>query len=435
MQEFRGGLPTMIAKTDCYASYSSLNLSPAKIVLLYFFIGTVWIVFSDTFTSWLVNDVSLFRHIGIFKGMLFIFSTTCLLQLLIRNYTKQLEASLGSTHLAEQEVKKLAYYDRETGLPNHNLLMDRLNQVIAFNSRKRKNTAVIYISLTGFKAVVDAHGHSGGTEAVCAIAERLVSTVRQYDTVARIHRDEFVLALSGTVHDADVAMILHKLQTVFSLPLRMGEDDVFIPACFGVACFPEDGVTSDLLLQRAHIAMNQARKNGVNSQYYSDQLNQKAIDRRSIETGLLRALEYGEFFLCYQPKMDINGIELHGMEALVRWKRPGHGIVPPDKFIPVAEENGLIVQLGTWVLREACRQNRTWQDAGLQKLKVAVNLSASQLRDAAFVSLVTQILEETGLDPHYLELELTESVLMGDANDTISKLLSLKELGISISVH
>ncbi len=424
----------MIAKTDYYVSQPNLNLSPAKIVLLYFFIGTVWIVFSDTFTSWLVNDVSLFRHIGIVKGMLFIFATTCLLKILIRNYSEQLEASLGSTHLAEQEVRKLAYYDSETGLPNHNLLTDRLNQVIAFNSRKRKNTAVIYISLTGFKAVVDAHGHNGGTEAVCAIAERLVSTVRQYDTVARIHRDEFVLALSGTVQDADVAMILNKLQTIFSLPLRMGEDDLFIPACFGVACFPEDGETSDLLLQHAHIAMNQARKNGENSQYYSDQLNQKAVDRRSIETGLLRALEYGEFFLCYQPKMDINGIELHGMEALVRWQRPGHGIVPPDKFIAVAEENGLIVRLGTWVLREACRQNRAWQDAGLQKLRVAVNLSVRQLRDNAFVSLVTQILEETGLDPHYLELELTESVLMGDTGDTISKLLRLKELGISISI-
>jgi diguanylate cyclase (GGDEF)-like protein len=424
----------MIAKTDYYVSQSNLNLSPAKIVLLYFFIGTVWIVFSDTFTSWLVNDVSPFRHIGIFKGMLFIFATTGLLHLLIRNYSKQLQSTQESIHPTEQEINKLAYYDRDTGLPNHNLLMDRLNQVIAFNSRKRKSTAVIYISLTGFEAVVDAHGHSGGTEAVCAIAERLVSAVRQYDTVARIHGEEFVLVLGGTLLDGDVDMILNKLQTVFSLPLRLGGDELFVSACFGVACFPEDGVTSEILLQRAHIAMNHARKNGAISQFYSEQLNQKAVDRRSIGTGLLRALEYDEFFLCYQPKMDINGTEIHGMEALVRWQRPGHGIVPPDSFIPVAEENGLIVRLGTWVLQEACRQNRAWQDAGLQKLKVAVNLSASQLRDKDFVSLVIEILEETGLDPHYLELELTESALMGDASDTVYKLLRLKELGISISV-
>jgi diguanylate cyclase (GGDEF)-like protein len=424
----------MFAKTHHDVSQFDQNLSPAKIVLLYSFIGIVWIVFSDTLASWLVKDVSQFSHIGILKEILFIITTAGLLYLLIRNYAKQLHTSQETFHLAEQEVKKLAYYDRETGLPNHNLLLDRLNQVIAFNSRKRNNTAVIYISLTGFKAVVDARGHSGGSEAVCVIAKRLVSAVRQYDTVARIHRDEFVLVLGGTVQVGDVAMILNKLQAVFSAPLRLGVDETIIPACFGVACFPADGVTSELLLQRAHIAMNQARKNGVMFQYYSEQLNQKAVDRLSIETGLLRALDDGEFFLCYQPKMDINGTDIHGMEALVRWQRPGHDIIPPDIFIPVAEENGLIMRLGAWVLQEACRQNRAWQDAGLPKLKVAVNLSARQLRDNVFVPLVMQILEETGLDPHYLELELTESALMGDASDTVYKLLRLKELGISISV-
>ena len=363
-----------------------------------------------------------------------VISTAGLLYLLIRQYARQIGASQESSDLAEQEIRRLAYYDRETGLPNHNLLLDRLNQVIAFNNRKRKNTAVIYISLTGFKAVVDAHGHSGGSEAMCAIAERLVTTVRQYDTVARMHRDEFVLVLGGTVLEGDVAMILHKLQSIFADPFPLGIDVAIIPACFGVACFPTDGVTSELLLLRAHIAMNQARQNGATLQYYSEALNQKAVERLSIETALLRALEDGEFFLCYQPKMNINGADVVGMEALVRWQRPGHGIIPPDKFIPVAEENGLIVRLGTFVLREACRQNKAWQDAGLPKIRVAVNLAASQLRDNAFLATVMQILAETGLDPHYLELELTESSLMGDDSDTVCKLLRLKELGISISV-
>jgi diguanylate cyclase (GGDEF)-like protein len=410
------------------------NLSPGKIVLLYSFIGIAWIVCSDTVTAWLVNDVSQFSYIGMIKGVIFIIATAGLLYLLIRNYSQHLKANQATFLDAEQQIKKLAYYDRETGLPNHNLLLDRLNQVIAFNSRKRKSTAVIYISLTGFKAVVDARGHSGGCEAVCAITERLASVVRQYDTVARIHRDEFVLVLGGAVQEGDVAMILNKLHLVFSAPLRLGTDETIITACFGVACFPADGTTSELLLQHAHIAMNQARQSGANFQYYSKEFNQKAIDRLNIETGMLRALEDSEFFLCYQPKMDINGTDIHGMEALVRWHRPGHGIIPPDKFIPVAEENGQIVRLGTWVLKEACRQNRAWQDSGLPKLKVAVNLSARQLRDNAFVPLVMQILAETGLDPHYLELELTESALMGDGNDTVCKLLRLKELGISISV-
>ena len=409
-------------------------LSPARIVLLYSFVGIVWILFSDKAAVLFVKDLHQFEQIAILKGILFIIATAGLLHLQIRHYARQLRSSQKTFHQAEQEIKKLAYYDSETGLPNHNLLLDRLNQVIAFNSRKSKNTAVIYISLTGFKAVVDARGHSGGCEAVRGIAERLVSTLREYDTVARIHRDEFVLVLGGTVQEGDVAIILNKLQAVFSEPLRLETDETMIPACFGVACFPADGVTSELLLQHAHIAMNQARQNGVTFQYYCEALNQKAVERLSIETGLLRALDDGEFFLCYQPKMDINGKDIIGMEALVRWQRPGNGIIPPDKFIPVAEENGLIVRLGTWVLKEACRQNKAWQDAGLPKLRVSVNLSARQLRDNAFVPLVMQILAETGLDPHYLELELTESALMGDASDTVCKLLRLKELGISISV-
>jgi diguanylate cyclase (GGDEF)-like protein len=419
---------------DTNSSPIENKLSPARIVLLYATIGIGWILFSDTLTTWFVEDVTHFKYVAMLKGIFFIVATAGLLYLLIRVYARQLGAFQESSHLAEQEVKRLAYYDRETGLPNHNLLLDRLNQVIAYNNRKRKNTAVIYISLTGFKAIIDARGHSGGSEAMCAIAERLVATVRQYDTVARIHRDEFVLVLGGTVLEGDVAMILHKLQSVFAQPFLLGEDEAIIPACFGVACFPADGVTSEILLQHAHIAMNQARQNGVALQYYSESLNQKAVERLSIETGMLRALEDGEFFLCYQPKMDINGADIVGMEALVRWQRPGQGIIPPDRFIPVAEENGLIVRLGTFVLREACRQNKAWQDAGLPKLRVAVNLAASQLRDNAFVPVVMEILVETGLDPHYLELELTESSLMGDASDTVCKLLRLKELGISISV-
>ena len=408
--------------------------SPLRTVLLYSIAGIMWIVFSDSVTARLVTDHHQLERIAILKGCVFIMASAGLMYLLIRSYARTTRSSQETFHLAEQEIKKLAYYDRETGLPNHNLLLDRLNQVIAFNSRKQKNTAVIYISLTGFKAVVDVRGHNGGSQAVCAIAGRLASALREYDTVARIHRDEFVLVLGGTVMEGDVAMILHKLQAIFSEPLRVGSDETIIPACFGVACFPADGVTSELLLQNAHIAMNQARQNGVAFQYFSEALNQKAVERHSIESGLLHAIEAGEFFLCYQPKMAINGTDITGMEALVRWQRPGHGVVPPDRFIPVAEDNGLIIRLGTWVLREACRQNRAWQAAGLPQLTVAVNLSARQLRDNAFVPLVVQILAETGLDPHYLELELTESALMGDANDTVCKLLRLKELGISISV-
>lgn len=413
---------------------SEQKLSPIRIVLLYASVGIVWILCSDAAAVCFAEDILQLAHVAVFKGILFVIVTSGLLYLLIRSYAGQLERSHETFHRAEQEINNLAYYDRETGLPNHNLLLDRLNQVIAFNSRKQKNMAVIYISLTGFKALVDAHGHNGVCEAMRCIAGRLVTTLRQYDTVARIHRDEFVLVLGGTVLEGDVAIILGKLRTVFSAPLPLETGKTLVPACFGIACFPADGVTSELLLQNAHIAMNQARQNGLTLQYYSESLNRKAVERLSFESGMLRGMDDGEFFLCYQPKMAINGKDLVGMEALVRWQRPGQGVIPPDKFIPVAEANGLIIQLGAYVLKEACRQNKAWQDAGFKKLRVAVNLSTRQLRDNDFVPLVTQILAESGLEPRFLELELTESALIGDPSDTVIKLLQLKELGISISI-
>lgn len=407
-----------------------VRLSPTRAVLIYSLLGVGWALFSDAFAS----DLPQAHHTDVLKSLFFLSATATLLYLLTRHYVRQLQKSRATFQLAEQKINNLAYYDQETGLPNHNLLLDRLNQVIAFNSRKSKKTAVIYISLTGFKALVDARGHSGGREVACGIAERLTDALRQYDTIARIHRDEFVIVLGGTLLEGNVAGILNKLKSVFAKPMHLGSGEVIITACFGLACFPADGVTSELLLQRAHIAMNQARQNGSLFQYYSEELNQKALERHCIETGLLRAIDDGEFTLYYQPKMTIDGRFMVGMEALVRWQKPGQGIVPPDRFIPVAEENGQIVRLGSWVLREACRQNKAWQDAGLPKLKVAVNLAARQLHDNSFVPLVVETLAETGLEPCYLELELTESALMGDTADTICKLLHLKEMGISISV-
>ena len=402
-----------------------------RIALLYAFAGLVWILFADTAISWLAKDLYQIEQQAVLKWMFFVIVAAGVSYLLLRNYTGLLRSIPKPFLPDERDTNILAYYDRETGLPNHNLLLDRLNQIIAFNSRKRKQSAVIYIGLTGCKDVVDA---SGGGEVIRGIAERLVSKLRHYDTVSRIHRDEFVLVLGGTVLEGDVAVILNKLLAVFSEPLRIGTNETIVPACFGIACFPADGATSESLLHNAHVAMKQARQNNMTIQYYSEALQQKATERLIIETVLLRAMEERELFLCYQPKMDINGMDIIGMEALVRWQHPDHGVIPPEKFISVAEENGLIVRLGTYVLQEACRQNKAWQVAGFPKLRVSVNLSASQLRDSSFVPLVVKTLAETGLEPRFLELELTESALMSDSGDTACKLLRLKELGISISV-
>jgi diguanylate cyclase (GGDEF)-like protein/PAS domain S-box-containing protein len=336
---------------------------------------------------------------------------------------------------AEEEIQQLVYYDAETTLPNQNLLMDRLNQAIALASRENRTTALIYVGLSGFTNIVDALGHGGSGSVARIVAERLASVLRQSDTLARISRDEFAIVLGGSVVEADITMVLHKLQSMFSEPVKMDQGGLMIAAAIGVACYPPDGLMAEILLQHAHIAMNQARDHGSNCfKFFSTALNSKAQERHRIETHMLRGLEQGEFHLCYQPKLDINGKDITGMEALIRWDRPGIGMIPPDRFIPVAEENGMIMKLGEWVLRTACRQNRAWQEAGLPLLPISVNISARQLRDNGFVDLVTAVLHDTGLSPRHLDLELTESVIMSDPDITVSKLLKLKELGISISV-
>lgn len=345
---------------------------------------------------------------------------------IVRDRTAELEAM--------EEIEKIANYDPETGLPNHNLFMDRLEQVTAAGVRGRSRTIVIYISLTGFKAVVDVFGHSGGIEVLKAISEQIVAAVRRHDSVARIQHDEFAVMLSGMVSEGDVNLVLDRLQRIFAMPLPVQGGEWAIPACMGVACFPTDGLTAAILVQNAHIAMNQARQTGKTLQFYSESMNRKAFQRFAIETRMLRAIDDSEFFLCYQPKLAINGKDLTGMEALVRWKQPGEGIISPDSFIPVAEENGMIVKLGAWILREACRQNKSWQDAGLPPMAVSVNISARQLRENSFVEQLVQILDATGLAPCYLDLELTESVVMADSEEIVQKLSRLKQLGVSISV-
>jgi diguanylate cyclase (GGDEF)-like protein/PAS domain S-box-containing protein len=334
---------------------------------------------------------------------------------------------------AKKRIETLSYYDADTGLPNQSLLLDRLNQLISLNVRDKRPTAVIYLGVGGAKGVVDALGHSGSNEVVRDLARRLTGTLRQTDTLARLHRDELAIVLGGDLKESDIDIVISKIERVFARPIRIATGELTISASLGIACFPSDGLSGEVLLQHAHVAMNQAREQGDSFQYFSATMNVKALERLNLESSLLLSLEAGEFFLCYQPKYAQNGKELTGMEALVRWRRGGE-VIAPDKFIPLAEENGMIVRLGEWVLREACRQNRVWQSAGFAPLQVSVNVSARQLRDNDFADKVERVLRETGLAPALLELEITESAIMSISDDIVLKLLRLKQLGISISI-
>jgi len=334
---------------------------------------------------------------------------------------------------ARERIKTLSYYDADTGLPNHNLLIDRLNQHISLNTRDKRPTALIYIGMDGFTGIIDALGHSGSFEVVRDLARRLTGTLRQTDTVARLQRDELAIVLGGDLREADLDLVISKVVQVFARPIRIPAGEITITAHLGIACFPSDGLSAETLLQHSHVAMSQARVRGESFQYFSAPMNVKALERLSLEGGMLRSLEAGEFFLCYQPKNAKNGSDLTGMEALVRWRRGGE-IIPPDKFIPLAEENGMIVKLGDWVLREACRQNKSWQLEGFPPLQVSVNVSARQLRDNDFADKVESALRETGLAPALLELEITESAIMSISDDIVLKLMRLKGLGLSISI-
>jgi diguanylate cyclase (GGDEF)-like protein/PAS domain S-box-containing protein len=334
---------------------------------------------------------------------------------------------------AKQRIETLSYYDPDTGLPNQNLALDRLNQLISLNTRDNRLTAVIYVGMEGFKGIVDALGHAGSNEVVRDLARRLAEVLRQTDTIARLHRDELAIVLGGDLREADIDIIISKIEQVFARLIRIATGEITIAANLGIALFPSDGRSAEILLQHSHVAMNQAREQGDSFQYYSASMNVKAMERLNFEGSMLRSLEAGEFFLCYQPKYAQNGRDMTGMEALVRWRRGGE-IIAPDKFIPTAEENGMIVKLGDWVLREACRQSKSWQLEGLAPLQVSVNISARQLRDNDFAEKVESVLKETGLAPALLELEITESAIMSISDDIVLKLLRLKELGISISI-
>jgi len=340
---------------------------------------------------------------------------------------------ISELRLAEERIEQLSYYEADTGLPNQNLLLDRLNQLISLNSRDRRSAAVIYVGMDGFKGLVDALGHTGSNEVVGDLARRLTEVLRQSDTVARLQRDELAILLGGELREADIDQVVAKVEKVFATPIRIPTGEITIAASLGIACFPSDGLTGELLLQHSHAAMNQARELGESFQFFSSSMNVKALERLRLESGMTASLEAGEFFLCYQPKFARGGSDLTGMEALVRWNHQGEVIVP-DRFIPLAEENGFIVRLGEWVLREACRQNRSWQDAGYPPLQVSVNISVRQLRDNEFLDKVEAALRETGLAPCLLELEITESAIMNVSEDIVLKLLRLKELGVSISI-
>ncbi len=333
------------------------------------------------------------------------------------------------------KMSYLAQHDSLTDLPNRVLMNDRLVEAIELSKRRERKLAVLFVDLDRFKRVNDSLGHVVGDRLLQSVACRIFTCVRSSDTVSRQGGDEFVILLWDVRHAEDAALTADKILRALRQPHRIGEHVVHVTASIGVVTYPDDGADAETLLKNADFAMYHAKDCGRdNYQFFKAEMNARAADRQALEGDLRQAIERQDLLLYYQPKINLATGEIVGVEALIRWRHPQRGLVPPSQFIPVAEECGFIIPIGRWVLREACRQARAWQDAGLPAIRIAVNVSALELRAADFASSVADILTETGLEASRLELELTESCLMQDENSTVAALRALKDVGVHLAL-
>ena len=336
---------------------------------------------------------------------------------------------------AEERVRHLAHFDDLTGLPNRNMFNQRLSHALARARRVDEPLAILFIDLDRFKNINDTLGHGAGDRALKEIAQRLRGCLREADTVSRLGGDEFVVLIEGASQPADVVEVAQKILAAVARPVHLESQEFHLTASIGISTCPGDSDDLQGLMKNADIAMYRAKEQGKNNfQFYSAQINVHTLERAALESDLRHALERNEFLLHYQPKVDIGGNRIVGMEALVRWQQPGKGLVAPAQFIPLAEETGLIVPIGEWVLKTACLQNKAWQERGLPRLRVAVNLSARQFTHESLLQDVARALDETGLDPAWLEFEITESMVMRDPEHAVTLLHGLKAMGIHLSI-
>lgn len=351
------------------------------------------------------------------------------------------ELALSRRRAAEEQmaharqVEYLAFHDGLTGLPNRSLFSKLLAQSIAYASRYNKRLAVLFLDLDRFKQINDTLGHEAGDDLLKEVATRLKSALRESDIVARMGGDEFVAILPEMEDDSYSTVVAKKILAAVAQPFTLVGQEFRITVSIGISIYPHDGLDEQTLTKNADVAMYQAKQEGKNNyQFYSDKMNANSLERLALESGLRHALENNEFELHYQAKRDTQSGQITGMEALLRWQHKDLGTVAPLKFIPVAEESGLIVPIGKWVLRTACEQNVQWQKQGLPPLSIAVNLTERQFLDENLIRDLTKILKETKMAPDLLELEITESLLMHDVNKTLGILTQLKNMGVLIAI-
>ena len=369
------------------------------------------------------------------------------------SYVVVISHNITELKKSQEKLKTLAYYDSLTSLPNRPLFMDRLEQEIKYAQRNRKTIAVFFLDLDEFKKINDTFGHSAGDSLLVSVGNRLKDCLRYSDTIgrssgvirrdqastpeqfSRIGGDEFTLIIPNFSDKKFIATVAEKILSLFKQPFQVAGREIFISTSIGIALYPDNGDTVETLIKNADTAMYRAKEAGKNTfEYYSSTMNSKAKERIKLESEMRHAIDNQEFLLYYQPQYDIGTGQLVGMEALIRWKSKKMGLVSPGDFIPLAEETGLIVPIGEWVVQSACRQGKLWYHQGHRKLHLGVNLSPRQFFDPHLVGKIRSALETTQFDPHFLEIEITETAVMQDNHRSVQVLNALKEMGIKISL-
>jgi len=336
---------------------------------------------------------------------------------------------------AEKEIEKLAYYDSLTGLPNRLLLQDRLHYALDWAKRESESLAVMFLDLDHFKLINDSLGHSAGDQLLIAVSERLQRCIRKTDTVARLGGDEFVILLPNIKRISDVSNLAQKVLHSLMSPFKIRDREIFTSTSIGISLCPDDGEDEETLIRNADLAMYQAKEHGRNAyQFFSDEMNRKLLHRLETESGLRHAIAEKQFRLLFQEQTSLDTGLICGVEALLRWEHPDKGLLTPSKFLEIAEETGLIVPIGEWVIRSACQQNRNWIDQGLPPITVSVNLSQRQLLDLNLADVIKAVLVETNLDPSLLQLEITEGSVRGNFRQIHSVLVDIAQLGVNITI-
>jgi diguanylate cyclase (GGDEF)-like protein len=357
------------------------------------------------------------------------------LQVLLELRTKQLDFANLNLNIQQDQLNYQASYDELTGLINRHLLSERLHQAIYAAESNQSHVCLFFLDIDNFKVINDTLGHSVGDELLKVTAQRLLTCTRAVDSVARYDGDGFVIILPEVARLEEASIIAERIITEISQPLQLGGHSLQETISIGISFYPQDGLTVEVLLQHADAAMYDAKHRGRNTfRFYTEELNQRLLRHMLLKEELRQALRAEQFVVYYQPKINLHTGTVSGVEALLRWQHPEKGLIPPDHFIPFAEEIGLILPMGEWVLKTACLQAKAWQDAGFPKITVAVNISPKQLHSAAIVDTIVEVLSQSGLNADYLDLEITEGAVMQEPEKIVLTLNKLKALGIQISM-